>query len=118
MASSIDLKRKRPMEEDYGSSPEEGFKMGEMATREHYKAILLMVKHQMEAKDSRHTAQLQVASISAQIKLLEDFEKKTFDLKSVEEKLKTKLLVTEEELSEIKVPHIDLSKLEEPYMFQ
>ncbi|CAN6802015.1 unnamed protein product [Brassica oleracea] len=56
MASSIDLKRKRPMEEDYGSSPEEGFKMGEMATREHYKAILLMVKHQMEAKDSRHTA--------------------------------------------------------------
>ncbi|CAF2228121.1 BnaA08g07310D [Brassica napus] len=84
MASSIDLKRKRPMEEDYRSSPEEGFKMGEMATLEHYKAILLMVKDQMEAKYSRHIAQLQVASISAQIKLLEDFEKKSFDSKAVE----------------------------------
>ncbi|CAN6893646.1 unnamed protein product [Brassica oleracea var. botrytis] len=50
MASSIDLKRKRPMEEDYGSSPEEGFKMGEMATREHYKAILLYGKGSNESK--------------------------------------------------------------------
>ncbi|KAJ0235790.1 hypothetical protein HA466_0262370 [Hirschfeldia incana] len=106
----------RSMEEDYGTSPEEGFKKGEKATQEHYKAILLMVKDQMEAKDLRHSTQLEVDSISAKMELLEDFEKESFDFKAEKEKLETKLLLAEEELSKVKVPYIDWDKLGEAYM--
>lgn len=101
---------------DYGSSPKEGFKKGENATRKHYKTILLMVKDQMEAKELRHSAQLEVNSISAQIELLENFEEESFDFKDEKEKLKTKLLLAEEELSKVKVPYIDWDKLGEAYM--
>ncbi|WZZ73015.1 hypothetical protein YC2023_084385 [Brassica napus] len=53
---------------------------------------LHMVKDQMKTKkNSRHSAQLEVNSISEQIDLLED-------LKAEKEKLKTKLLLAEDEL--------------------
>ncbi|KAG2328125.1 hypothetical protein Bca52824_010853 [Brassica carinata] len=44
MSGSIDLKRKRPMEEDYGKTPEEGYAQGEAAATERYRAILRLVR--------------------------------------------------------------------------
>ncbi|CAF1987681.1 unnamed protein product [Brassica napus] len=66
---------------------------------------LHMVKDQMKTKkNSRHSAQLEVNSISEQIDLLED-------LKAEKEKLKTKLLLAEDELFNVKVLPIDWDQI-------
>ncbi|KAH0898911.1 LOW QUALITY PROTEIN: hypothetical protein HID58_048479, partial [Brassica napus] len=105
MSGSIDLKTKRPIEDDYGRTPEE-------ETKENYKAILHMVNDQMQEKEKRHSAQTEVYYISDQVKLLEEMEKKAlFNVKAEKERLQAKLLLGNENLATVKVPYIDWDKI-------
>lgn len=67
MSSPIDLKRKRPMEDDYGRMTEKIYKKGKAETKEHYQAILYMVKNQNKEREKRKSEQTEVYRISDQI---------------------------------------------------
>lgn len=57
-------------------------KTGKAETKEHYQAILQVVKDQNKEKEKSHTAQTELYSISDQIKLLGEIEKEAiFDVK-------------------------------------
>ncbi|KAH0872232.1 hypothetical protein HID58_069594 [Brassica napus] len=91
MSSPIDLKRKRPMEDDYGRMTEKIYKKGKAETKEHYQAILYM--------------------------LLEDMEKEAiFDVKAEKERLQAKLLLAEEKLATVKIMYFDWDKIGESFM--
>ncbi|KAF3521733.1 hypothetical protein F2Q69_00046433 [Brassica cretica] len=63
MSSPIDLKRKRPMEDDYGRMTEKIYKKGKAETKEHYQAILYMVKNQNKEREKRKSEQTEVMMI-------------------------------------------------------
>lgn len=111
MSGSIDFKTKHPIEDDYGRTPEEGYKKAKAETKENYKAILHMVNDQMQEKEKRHSAQTEVYYISDQLKLLEEMEKE-----AEKERLQAKLLLGNENLATVKVPYIDWDKIGKSFM--
>ncbi|CAG7894558.1 unnamed protein product [Brassica rapa] len=111
MSGSIDFKTKHPIEDDYGRTPEEGYKKAKAETKENYKAILHMVNDHMQEKEKRHSAQTEVYYISDQLKLLEEMEKE-----AEKERLQAKLLLGNENLATVKVPYIDWDKIGKSFM--
>ncbi|KAG2308290.1 hypothetical protein Bca52824_028038 [Brassica carinata] len=89
MYGSLDLKRKRLMEDDYGRTSAESYNQGKTESKERYRAILHMIALLDEMLD--------MAGM--------------FDIQAEKTRLKAKLHLVEEELQAINVPFIDLDKL-------
>lgn len=64
MADNKDLKEKRPIEIDYGSSTKEAFKKGERETKAQYRKKLAMCKAQTSAIVANHEEEVEVNNLS------------------------------------------------------
>ncbi|KAL0699477.1 hypothetical protein Bca4012_055599 [Brassica carinata] len=119
MSGSIDLKRKRPMEEDYGKTPEEGYAQGEAAATERYRAILRLVRDEQTATAKKNSAEVERNSLSDQIALLEEMLHKgdRFDIRAEKTRLKAELRRAKEDVKAIKVPFVDWEKLGEGWFW-
>ncbi|KAL0741129.1 hypothetical protein Bca4012_082642 [Brassica carinata] len=109
MYGSLDLKRKRLMEDDYGRTSAESYNQGKTESKERYRAILHMVKAEQTVTEKRHSA----------IALLDEMLDMAgmFDIQAEKTRLKAKLHLVEEELQAINVPFIDLDKLGEGWFW-
>ncbi|KAL0729734.1 hypothetical protein Bca4012_025827 [Brassica carinata] len=118
MSGSIDLKRKRPMEEDYGKTPEEGYAQGEAAATDRYRAILRLVRDEQTATAKKNSAGSS-ATLSDQIALLEEMLHKgdQFDIRAEKTRLKAELRRAKEDVKAIKVPFVDWEKLGEGWFW-
>lgn len=109
MADNRDLKGKRPIEINYGSSPKEAFKRGERETKAYYRKKLVMCKEQTSAIVAKHEELVEVNRIQAKLELLHN-------IKSKKEQLRVDLILAKRKMADVKVPHIGWFKLGEPDM--
>lgn len=109
MADNRDLKVKRPIEINYGSSPKEAFKRGERETKAYYRKKLVMFKEQTSAIVAKHEELVEVNRIQAKLELLHN-------IKSKKEQLRVDLRLAKRKMADVKVPHIGWFKLGEPDM--
>ncbi|KAF8105302.1 hypothetical protein N665_0159s0007 [Sinapis alba] len=116
MAKNKDMKLKRTIENDYGSSPEEGFKIGTRETRAQYRAMLSMYKEQTNALIAKHDEEFEVVLLQAKLELLGDLIELSA-LKSEKEKLEADLSLAQAKMADVRVPDIDWFKLGEAYMY-
>ncbi|KAG2312544.1 hypothetical protein Bca4012_027097 [Brassica carinata] len=95
MAGNKNLKLKRPLEDDCGSTPQEAFKKAKLETQSHYRAMLYMQKNQLDA-------------IVLKNEVDGELDKET---------LESELRLAKARMADVKVPDIDWFKLGEPNMY-
>ncbi|KAL0876765.1 LOW QUALITY PROTEIN: hypothetical protein Bca101_026470 [Brassica carinata] len=70
MSKSLNLKRKRPIEDDYGQTPAKGSNQGKAEASKRYRAILTWMSKTATAK--KHSTEVDRNSISKKIALLDE----------------------------------------------
>ncbi|KAL0713526.1 hypothetical protein Bca4012_020504 [Brassica carinata] len=110
MSGSVDLKRKRPMDEGNDLiTMEDIFNQGKAIPTNRYRAILQLVKDEQTATAKKHSAEVDCNSIRDQIALLDEMLHMAdlFDLQAEKDRLELKLHRAELDLQAIKVTFID-----------
>ncbi|KAL0696125.1 hypothetical protein Bca4012_063305 [Brassica carinata] len=110
MSGSLDLKRKRPMEEGNNlTTVEDIFNQGKAVSTDHYRAILCLVRDEQIATAKKHSSEVDCNSLGDQIALLDEMLdiEYLFDLNAEKDRLGLKLLRAKLDLQAIKVTFID-----------
>ncbi|KAL0802413.1 hypothetical protein Bca101_057589 [Brassica carinata] len=110
MSGSLNLKRKRPMEEGNDvTTVEDIFNQGNALSTNHYRAILCLVRDEQIATEKKHFAEVDCNSLRDQIAFLNEMLDMgyLFDLKAEKDRLGLKLLRAKLDLQAIKVTFID-----------
>ncbi|KAL0795881.1 hypothetical protein Bca101_067258 [Brassica carinata] len=109
MAFNKDLKLKAPMVQDYGSSLEEAFNNGMIATRERYRGMLFMYQDRLEAITARHDEEREVYRLLGKLELV----KELFNMAAMrkeKKKLETEFVLAKEKMDGVKIPYVDCLK--------
>ncbi|KAL0720759.1 hypothetical protein Bca4012_035358 [Brassica carinata] len=116
MSGSIDLKRKRPMEEDSRKTPKR-LRSRRGCCNERCTAILRLVG--MSKPRRQKNSAKSNATLSDQIALLEEMLHKgdQFDIRAEKTRLKAELRRAKEDVKAIKVPFVDWEKLGEGWFW-
>ncbi|CAH8294339.1 unnamed protein product [Eruca vesicaria subsp. sativa] len=75
MASSIDLKMKESVVEDWDSNFQFGFNQGTHETREHYRYLLHLFNERYEGVKAKHAEEVKVEKLNAKIEVIVQMEK-------------------------------------------
>ena len=85
------------MVEDYGYSLKKAFNNGKNASRQRYRAMLLMYQNQLEAITAKHDEEHEVYRVRGKLELLKELFEKDARRKE-KKKLKTELVLAKEKM--------------------